>query len=111
MLFRPRRRILWFQGAIPKNQVRLAKSVGKTVGERLLTPHDLLEEIKRSGLKDALDERLTALLTELLETERGPLRDMVKESSQPHVEATLSEAADAIAGRITAHLGTPQFAD
>jgi uncharacterized membrane-anchored protein YjiN (DUF445 family) len=111
MLFRPRRKVLWFQGAIPKNQVRLAKSVGKTVGERLLTPHDLLEEIKRSGLKDALDDRLIALLTELLETERGPLRDMLSESSRPSVEGTLNEAADAIAGRIAAHLATPPFAD
>ncbi|HXB26361.1 MAG TPA: DUF445 family protein [Gemmatimonadaceae bacterium] len=111
MLFRPRRKILGFQGAIPKNQVRLAKSVGKTVGERLLTPHDLLEEIKRSGLKDALDERLTAFLNDLLETERGPLRDMLSESSRPHVEEALSEAADAIADRIAGHVGSPAFAD
>jgi uncharacterized membrane protein YheB (UPF0754 family) len=66
MLFRPRRRILGFQGAIPKNQARLAKSVGKTVGERLLTPHDLLEEIGRSGLRDALEDRLEAMLSQLL---------------------------------------------
>ena len=26
------------QGAIPKNKARLARSIGKTVGERLLTP-------------------------------------------------------------------------
>jgi uncharacterized membrane protein YheB (UPF0754 family) len=110
MLFRPRRKIFGFQGAIPKNQARLATSIGRTVGERLLTPHDLLEQIKQSGLKDALDDRLTALLTELLETERGPLRDMLSESSRPNVEATLSEAADAIAGRMTSHLATPQFA-
>jgi uncharacterized membrane protein YheB (UPF0754 family) len=111
MLFRPRRKFLWFQGAIPKNQARLAKSVGKTVGERLLTPHDLLEEIKRSGLKDALDDQLTAFLADFLETERGPLREVIAESSRPNVEATLSEAADAIAARIAAHMATPRFAE
>ena len=55
MLFRPRRQRFGFQGAIPKNQPRLAKSIGRTVGERLLTPHDLMEEIARSGLRDALE--------------------------------------------------------
>jgi uncharacterized membrane protein YheB (UPF0754 family) len=110
MLFRPRRRILWFQGAIPKNQARLAKSVGKTVGERLLTPHDLLTEIKRSGLDAALDERLAALLSDLLETERGPLRDLIAPSSLPAVEGALSDAARSIADRIASHAATPEFA-
>ncbi len=111
MLFRPRRRILGFQGAIPKNQERLAKSIGKTVGERLLTPHDLLEEIKRSGLKDALDERLAALLGDLLETERGPLRSLVSEAALPEIELALGDAARGIAERIAAHTATPEFAE
>jgi len=38
MLFRPRQKRFGFQGAIPKNQPRLARSIGRTVGERLLTP-------------------------------------------------------------------------
>ena len=45
MLFHPyeARGVGYFklQGAIPKNRARLAKSIGKTVGQRLLTEQDL----------------------------------------------------------------------
>jgi uncharacterized membrane protein YheB (UPF0754 family) len=109
MLFRPRRRILGFQGAIPKNQARLAKSVGKTVGERLLTPHDLLEEIGRSGLRDALEDRLEAMLSQLLEEERGSLRDLLSPAAAEEATEAFSSTADAIADRIVAHTGSAEF--
>jgi uncharacterized membrane protein YheB (UPF0754 family) len=111
MLFRPRRRILWFQGAIPKNQARLAKSVGKTVGERLLTPHDLLAEIGRSGLRDALDDRLEAMLHQLLEEERGSLRDLLSPAAAEDASEALDATADAIADRVVAHTGSAEFAE
>ena len=37
------------QGAIPKNKARLARSIGRTVGERLLTPEDLAAAAQRTG--------------------------------------------------------------
>jgi len=109
MLFRPRRRILGFQGAIPKNQARLAKSVGRTVGERLLTPHDLLAEFGRSGIRDALDERLAEMLGDLLEVERGPLRELLSPAAAVEAADALEGAADAIAERVRAHAVSPAF--
>jgi len=47
MLFNPKQPRFGFQGAIPKNQARLAKSLGRTVGEKLLTPGDLQSELSR----------------------------------------------------------------
>ena len=49
MLFHPyeppkllgRWRISFLHGAVPKNQPRLAAAIGRTVGNRLLTPKDL----------------------------------------------------------------------
>jgi uncharacterized membrane protein YheB (UPF0754 family) len=111
MLFRPRRRILGFQGAIPKNQARLAKSVGKTVGERLLTPHDLLEEIGRSGLRDALEDRLEVMLSQLLEEERGSLRELLSPAAADEASEALSATADAIADRVVAHASSADFTD
>jgi uncharacterized membrane protein YheB (UPF0754 family) len=59
MLFHPYERRFGVHGAIPKNKARLAKRIGRTVGEKLLTPEDVLEELRRAGVPEALD-RLTA---------------------------------------------------
>lgn len=111
MLFRPRRRILGFQGAIPKNQARLAKSVGRTVGERLLTPHDLLSEIKQSGLQDALDEQLASMVQDFLRVERGPLRDLLPPDAVPEADRALSDAAHVVSDRVMVYAASPEFAD
>jgi uncharacterized membrane protein YheB (UPF0754 family) len=91
MLFRPRQRRLGFQGAIPKNQPRLAKSIGRTVGERLLTPHDLMEEIARSGLRDALERQLAVLLTDTLDTDHGSLATIIPTELLPSVEQAMQD--------------------
>jgi uncharacterized membrane protein YheB (UPF0754 family) len=91
MLFRPRRRRFGFQGAIPKNQPRLAHSIGRTVGERLLTPHDLMEEIARSGLRDALERQLAVVLTNALDQEHGPLTELLPAELLPAVEQGIQD--------------------
>jgi len=50
MLFNPKQKRFGFQGAIPKNQARMARSLGRTVGERLVTPGDLQKELGRPEL-------------------------------------------------------------
>ena len=55
MLFNPKQKRFGFQGAIPKNQARMARSLGRTVGERLLTPGDLQSELGRPELRDAFE--------------------------------------------------------
>ena len=62
MLFHPyepwRLGLLTLQGAIPKNKARLAKSIGRTVGQRLLTEEDLARQLAAPGLREAFDRAL-----------------------------------------------------
>src|SRR5256885_13689172 len=76
MLFNPKQKRFGFQGAIPKNQARLAKSLGRTVGERLLTPGDLQKELARPELLTAFQSRLEDGIAGIL-TSREPLIDKV----------------------------------
>jgi uncharacterized membrane protein YheB (UPF0754 family) len=59
MLFHPHERRglgrFAIQGAIPKNRARLAKTIGRTVGERLLTPADLGTQLRSPGVQEAFD--------------------------------------------------------
>src|SRR6266540_1368969 len=75
MLFHPyeRRGIgpLAIHGAIPKNKARLAKSIGKTVGQRLLTEEDLARQLSAPGLREAFDRAVAVFLDRALNTPRG----------------------------------------
>jgi uncharacterized membrane-anchored protein YjiN (DUF445 family) len=90
MLFNPKQPRFGFQGAIPKNQARLAKSLGQTVGERLLTPGDLQSELSRPEFRTAFEARLRDVITMML-TSREPLIDKVP----PAVVAALENATTA----------------
>ncbi len=52
-MFKPHRRYLGIQGAIPKNRGRLARNIGRMVGESLLTPTDIQRELDRPELREA----------------------------------------------------------
>jgi uncharacterized membrane protein YheB (UPF0754 family) len=109
MLFHPYERRYGFQGAIPKNKARLAKSIGKTVGEKLLTPKDLLDELHRAGFRETLDTRLAALIQSALEVERGPLRELLPPAVIAEVERALEGIGPAVADRVDAWTATPAF--
>jgi uncharacterized membrane protein YheB (UPF0754 family) len=109
MLFHPYDRTYGFHGAIPKNKARLAKSIGRTVGEKLLTPKDLLDELSRSGVRETLDTRLATLIARLLETERGSLRSLLPPPVLTEVERALEGLGPAVAGGVERHVATPEF--
>jgi uncharacterized membrane protein YheB (UPF0754 family) len=67
LLFNPRVKRLGIQGAIPKNQGRLARSIGKTVGERLLTPDDIQNEMNRPELREAFESAVETYLPAAME--------------------------------------------
>jgi uncharacterized membrane-anchored protein YjiN (DUF445 family) len=90
MLFNPKQPRFGFQGAIPKNQARLAKSLGRTVGERLLTPGDLQSELSRPEFRAAFEARLRDVISMML-TSREPLIDKVP----PAVVTALENATTA----------------
>ncbi len=104
MLFHPyERRGFWrftLHGAIPKNKERLAKSIGRTVGERLLTPEDLTARLAAPQVQEAFARALGGVLENLLEKERGPLREELGPDLIVAVEGALAGVAPAVAGRV-----------
>jgi uncharacterized membrane-anchored protein YjiN (DUF445 family) len=109
MLFHPRRRVLGFQGAIPKNQARLARSLGRTVGERLLTPTDIMAELTRAGVREKLDETLALVIGNVLDTERGTLREVLPPSVLLEVERALTSGVPIVVERLAEFTDSPEF--
>lgn len=109
MLFHPYERKLGFHGAIPKNKARLAKSIGRTVGEKLLTPKDLLDELHRAGFRETLDARLAEFIQQALEVERGSLRSLLPAAVLPEVERAFAGLGPAVGTRVATWTGTPAF--
>jgi uncharacterized membrane-anchored protein YjiN (DUF445 family) len=116
MLFHPYRpvriaglRVPFLHGAIPKNQDRLAAAVGRTVGDRLLTEEDLGHILGSPEFRAAFDERLGAFLDQLLEQERGPLRELLPDELTEELDRLLEEAVDHLATRLEKWIETDQF--
>jgi hypothetical protein len=109
MLFHPHRppevagrRLTWLQGAVPKNQDRLAESIGGAVGTRLLGGDDLARALRSAGLREAFRRRL-----------RTGLRRLVREDLPPPAEWLPADALEE-ARSLVVHLvieGRPLLAD
>lgn len=84
--------VRFLQGAVPKNQARLASAIGRTVGRRLLTPEDLAETFAEPEFRDAFDDRLAEFVGEALHTERGSIQDMIPPAVSEDVKALISDA-------------------
>lgn len=98
------------QGAIPKNKARLAKSIGRTVGEKLLTPADLSRRLSAPEVRAAFDAALSGFLDDLLERERGPVAELVPLAVAAELETWVDRAARHAADTLADHLSTPAFA-
>lgn len=100
MLFHPyeppkifgRWRVNFLHGAVPKNQPRLAAAIGRTVGNRLLTPEDLTNTFADAEFRDAFDQRLAVFIDEILNTERGSLKELIPPAVREDLDALVSEA-------------------
>ncbi|MDP2483977.1 MAG: DUF445 family protein [Candidatus Palauibacterales bacterium] len=100
---------LRIQGAIPKNRARLAKTIGRTVGERLLTPQDLGAQLRSPGVQEAFDETVRRLVGDLLTTEWGSLRSELPEPLMAELEQLLLGLGDNVAGRVADFAGSERF--
>jgi uncharacterized membrane protein YheB (UPF0754 family) len=116
MLFHPyeppslgRRRIGFLQGAIPKNKERLARRIGATVGDKLLTAEDLARTVGEPAFRAAFDDRLRAFLSSLLERERGSLGDELPPALVDPLRAMLADVVDALVERLDAYLDGDAF--
>lgn len=109
MLFHPYERRFGLHGAIPKNKERLAKSIGRVVGERLLTPEDIGSALQKDGLRETVDAKLAEFVARLLEREWPPLRALLPEEVLPEVERALDVLGPQLASVLAAHAETPAF--
>jgi uncharacterized membrane protein YheB (UPF0754 family) len=106
MLFNPKKKKFGFQGAIPKNQARLAKSLGRTVGERLLTPGDLQMELSRPELLSAFQSRVEDVIANML-TSQDPLIDKVPPAVVTALEGATTAYLPVAMTKLGAFLGQP----
>ena len=116
MLFHPyeppkigRWRINVLQGAIPKNQPRLASAIGRTVGTRLLTEDDLTKIFTDGEFRAAFDERLSGFLDQLLHVERGSLRELLPDAIQNGLDDILEDVVQGGLDRFRVYLDDERF--
>lgn len=119
MLFHPyeppklfgRWRIGFLQGAIPKNQPRLASAIGRTVGNRLLTAEDLTGTFAEKEFRDAFDERLAHVIDEILNRERGSIRSMIPDSLASDIDALVEDALGRGLAQLEEYIASERFAE
>lgn len=109
MLFHPYEQKFGLHGAIPKNKARLAKSIGRVVGERLLTPEDIGEALQKAGLRETVDAKLAEFVQRLLDREWPSLRALLPPAVLPDVERALNVLGPQLATTLAAHTETPAF--
>ena len=116
MLFHPYRpprlfgrEIHFLQGAIPKNQGRLAKAMGRTVGTKLLTPEDLARTLSEPGFRAAFDERLASFLRSVFHERRGALAELLPAPVASELRQALDEAAQRGLLRLDEYLDSEAF--
>ena len=118
MLFHPYRapsiggrRLRLLQGVIPKSQPRLARAVGRTVGERLLTRDDMMLVLADPEYRRAFDEGLDGFLHDLLEVERPSVSEMLGPDLTARVVPVVEGVMDHLAARVERHVRSEAFAE
>jgi len=115
MLFNPHeeRRVgpFRFVGAIPKNKPRLARSIGKVVGEKLLTPADLTERLNSPAVRGAFDEAVGGTIRRLLQEDHGAILDRLSPETRTRLDQAIEATAPRVAGRVSEWAESPAFAD
>ncbi|HEX5385858.1 MAG TPA: DUF445 family protein [Gemmatimonadales bacterium] len=113
MLFHPyeRRGIGPFviQGAIPKNKARLAKAIGRTVGDRLLTAEDLTGRLSTPAARETFAGALDGILGDMLAREGGPLRARLSPALVRSLDETTDEMAPRFASALARYAASPGF--
>jgi uncharacterized membrane protein YheB (UPF0754 family) len=105
------RTIHWLQGAVPKNQTRMARTIGNTVGDTLLTPGDVAAELQDERLREAFEEQLQGLVQGLLEGEKPAIGELLPESAVSEVRRILDSLLDSVRDRVVEALSSEEFAD
>lgn len=104
MLFLPRKewrigkhRVPFTPGVIPKNKTRLASAVGTAVSEKLLTENDIVESIKKSGVKDDVVNRIIGYV---MQDSTSAKEMIVKSGTEVNVSEATDRVSDALSDKI-----------
>lgn len=92
------------QGALPKNKTRLAHSIGKTVGERLLTSEDLHARLNAPAVRETFADAIGQMFDTLVDQDRGSLRSHFSPTVSAAFDRALTSVAPRVAGRLAEHL-------
>lgn len=101
------RQVGWLQGAVPKNQKRLADSVGRVVGGTLLTPTDIAAELQ--DLEGAFQDRLRELAVELVQGEQPSLKDLLPVGAMEEVRGLIMHLMSEGRDILVTSLQSPDF--
>jgi len=114
MLFHPYERRGWgpfrLHGAIPKNKPRLAKSIGRTVGEKLLTAEDITRRMDAPEIREKFTGALDHILGDILEAERGPLEEHLDPKLMAAVREALASVGERVAVKLADYTRREEFA-
>jgi uncharacterized membrane protein YheB (UPF0754 family) len=99
------------QGAIPKNKARLAKTIGRTVGQRLLTSEDLTRQLSAPGVREAFDGAVRKFVFAMLESERGSLSSDLPPGLLHELQQAIAEIAPRVADRASEFVASEAFRD
>jgi uncharacterized membrane protein YheB (UPF0754 family) len=103
------RPVRFLQGAIPKNKARLASSMGRTVGNKLLTPDDLARTVNEPAFRTAFDERLASFVRDVFDRRMGPVSSMLAPDVVAQVRVLLDEVATSQIERLNEYLAGDEF--
>ncbi len=108
LLFRPYERRGWgpfkIQGALPKNKARLAHSIAKTVGERLLTSEDLHARLNAPAVRDTFADAIGRMFDAIVDQDRGSLRSHLSPTVSQAFDRALASVAPRVAERLADYL-------
>ena len=113
MLFHPYEprgpRFFRIHGAIPKNKARLAKTIGRTVGQRLLSSEDLARQLSAPGIREAFDDAVKRFVASLVDSERSSLRDELSQGLLDEIDKLIGIISDVVADRVVEYSATEAF--
>ena len=92
------------QGALPKNMARLAQSIGKTVGERLLTSEDLHARLNAPAVRETFADAIGRMFDGIVDADRGSLRSHLSPTVSAAFDRALATVAPRVADRLADHL-------
>jgi uncharacterized membrane protein YheB (UPF0754 family) len=103
------RRIRMLQGAIPKNNDRLASAMGRTVGTKLLTPEDLARTLSEPSFRQAFDERLGAFVSSVFDERRGAITTLLPADAVVEFRGLLLQGSETLLTRLDTYLASDAF--